>query len=376
MWNMMCYVRESIVQKSAWYKATDENIASYKQELNDKICSLEYDLDMFTCKDLFCSKHKDSINCLYKKVINCILDAESSHIPTTTPSTKKTVPGWSDEVEHFRQIALYWHKCWKDAGCPHQGEISRMRRVTRAQYHRAIKMVKRNSDKITMNKMAEALINNKTRDLFAESRRFKGRNSNLPKSVDDAKSDVDISSMFRDKYDSLYNSVPFNQADMDKIKEDIDSSLKTAPKCDYSITVHDVIKSVSHLKSGKSDGYEGLCSDNLIHAPHSLFVILTLIFNAMIVHGVSPDSMILGTMIPIPKNRKQSLMDSNNYRAITLSSIIGKVFDWVVLLKESDNLCSSDLQFGFKKGVSTTQCSFLMLETISHYNYNGSNVNV
>ncbi len=54
----------------------------------------------------------------------------------------------------------------------------------------------------------------------------------------------------------------------------------------------------------------------------------------MLVHGLSPDSMIFGTMVPIPKNRRQSIVDSNNYRAITLSSIIGKVLDWVILLKE------------------------------------------
>ncbi len=59
-----------------------------------------------------------------------------------------------------------------------------------------------------------------------------------------------------------------------------------------------------------------------------------------------------------------------------MSSIIGKVLDWVILLKESASLGSCDLQFGFKQGVSTTQCTFVMLETISHYNYNSSNVNV
>ncbi len=70
------------------------------------------------------------------------------------------------------------------------------------------------------------------------------------------------------------------------------------------------------------------------------------------------------------------MVDSNNYRAITLSSIIGKVLYRVILLKESALLGSSDLQFGFKQSVSTTQCSFVMLETISHYKYNGSYVNV
>ena len=43
--------------------------------------------------------------------------------------------------------------------------------------------------------------------------------------------------------------------------------------------------------------------------------------------------MIMGTMIPISKNRKQSLCNSSNYRAIALSSIFGKIIDWVILIK-------------------------------------------
>ncbi len=54
----------------------------------------------------------------------------------------------------------------------------------------------------------------------------------------------------------------------------------------------------------------------------------------MVIYGVSPDSMILGTMVPIRKNKKKSLYKSDNYRAIALSSIIGKILDWVILIKE------------------------------------------
>ena len=71
--------------------------------------------------------------------------------------------------------------------------------------------------------------------------------------------------------------------------------------------------------------------------------------------------MIMGTMIPIPKNRKQSLCTSSNYRAIALSSIFGKIQDWAILIKEESTLCSSHLQFGFKKRMSTTQCTYSML---------------
>ncbi len=142
----------------------------------------------------------------------------------------------------------------------------------------------------------------------------------------------------------------------------------------YKLSVDDVEKSVKRLELGKSDGEEGLSSDHIINGPHLLTVLLTSVFNCMIVHGVSPDSMINGTMIPIPKSKRKLLCCSNNYRAIALSSIIGKIFYWVLLIKEKNVLNSSDLQFGFKQHVSTTHCTFVATENISYYNFNRASV--
>ena len=50
--------------------------------------------------------------------------------------------------------------------------------------------------------------------------------------------------------------------------------------------------------------------------------------------------------------------------------------DWIVLLKEEHSLCSYKLQFGFKKGLSTTQCTFSMLEIIDYCNFNKSSIGV
>ena len=101
----------------------------------------------------------------------------------------------------------------------------------------------------------------------------------------------------------------------------------------------DVINEVSHLKNGKSDGSEGLFSDHFLHATHRFYLILSILYTLFSSHGFSPDSMIMGTIIPIPKNRKQSLCNSSNYRAIALSSIFGKILDWVILIKEESALC-------------------------------------
>ena len=42
---------------------------------------------------------------------------------------------------------------------------------------------------------------------------------------------------------------------------------------------------------------------------------------------VSPRNMLLSTLVLIPKNRKKSVNDSNNYRAIALGSVSDKVID-------------------------------------------------
>ena len=137
--------------------------------------------------------------------------------------------------------------------------------------------------------------------------------------------------------------------------------------------VTDMVNAISRLKKGKGDGDLGFLSDHLIHAPHRLKVILCLLFNSMLVHGTSPDNMLIGNMLPLPKPKKDR-SNSDNYRAITLNIALNKLFDTIVLNKEKDNLITNDLQFGFKESISTTMCTATLKETVLWYNNKGSNV--
>ncbi len=46
-------------------------------------------------------------------------------------------------------------------GQPHQGDFMEMRRITRAQYHRAVRHTMNHGDKICTTKMAEAISENR-----------------------------------------------------------------------------------------------------------------------------------------------------------------------------------------------------------------------
>ena len=60
----------------------------------------------------------------------------------------------------------------------------------------------------------------------------------------------------------------------------------------------------------------------------------------------------VNTIIPLLKNGHLDPRKKTNYRAISLSSVLGKVLDHLILLRYQSQLCSSDYQFAFKAGAS------------------------
>ncbi len=65
----------------------------------------------------------------------------------------------------------------------------------------------------------------------------------------------------------------------------------------------------------------------------------------MLHHGHIADSMNLSSLKTIAKSNNKYISESNNYRAIALSSVIDKLY-------------ASEVQFGFKpQNSTTTQCT-------------------
>ena len=73
----------------------------------------------------------------------------------------------------------------------------------------------------------------------------------------------DIVNIFSDKYMELYNSVSYDTSEIKSIESFVLSRIFNSSCSDYIITVTDVMNAIAHLKSGKSNGSEGLFSDHL-----------------------------------------------------------------------------------------------------------------
>ena len=53
-------------------------------------------------------------------------------------------------------------------------------------------------------------------------------------------------------------------------------------------------------------------------------------------------------MAPIIKEKNKNIADPDNYRDITVASVVSKLFERVVLLKWEYLMQSSDYKFGFR----------------------------
>ena len=213
--------------------------------------------------------------------------------------------------------------------------------------------------------------------------------------IDEAQDPKSIADLFKNKFDELYHCISYEEGEMknleNKIKESIlskcshqnesnnitdnnSNTLTTLNQHKKILKPEEVRQAINKLKIGKNDGNLPMTSDNIIHSTDILCGHLSILFTAMLLHGVSPQGMLVGTMVPLPKGKRNDLNDSKNFRAITISSLFGKLLDRIIINREKSNLFTNDLQFSYKSGSSTTMCTTMIRETISYFNHKGSNV--
>ena len=92
----------------------------------------------------------------------------------------------------------------------------------------------------------------------------------------------------------------------------------------------------------------------------------------MVHHGFCPPTFICANIIPIPKGSKANLSDSDKYKSIAISILLGKILDHIIILKQSEALKTSNYQFGFKANSSTVLCSTMVNETVQYYTEYGA----
>ena len=132
-------------------------------------------------------------------------------------------------------------------------------------------------------------------------------------------------------------------------------------------TSNDVKLAMKNVKSGKSPGMDGLYGEHFKYAHDKLYTLLSLLFNAIIIHGFLPDKIMDTLLVPLVKDKKGCLTKSDNYRPLALTCIVSKVLELIILERYGSILKSTDNQFGFKQSHSADLCVLSLKYAVEYY---------
>ena len=386
-WNIEILINEAnrassiISAKPQWKKATREQKRAYQVALDEYLSQINIPCDAMTCNNIKdCDKHYFDFTTFLDRILSACERATKECIPHSKPrNSSNGIPGWNEHVREKRESSLFWHERWKEQGRPGVGWLADMRKRTRTQYHLAVKSVKKNKDSIVKNRIAESLYEGNSIKFWANINKMKTSKTTCSQVID-GYSGTDACNIFKVKYENLYNKVQGNNNHevRSKIQEEI------LCKCGqgkgrfhlHSVKVEHVQKAILSLKTGQLDNNCMLISDSFIFGSYRLQVMLAFLFTIMIRHGFTCNVFNIVALIPIPKNKRKSLADSENYRAIAPNSSLAKVLDYIIIQQFPDVFVTDVQQFAYKAGFSTTMCTFMVLETIQYYRSKGSNVYV
>ena len=355
-------------------KALDEMDWDYFNKQLDEDLSTVAVPRCIDCKDVNCKneKHIQEIDAYTKEVLG-VLDRSIQSIAKTKRSNipnAKVVPGWSEIVQPFSNDAKFWNAVWISAGKPMNTALHLIMKRTRNRYHFAIRKCKRASEKILKDKMLMASVTGKD-NIFEKIHKMRKVKNLAPTYIDGMNNPAE---RFAEVYGTLYNSTN-DREDMEAMSDEVESSITEDAMKDVQLVTPTLIeKVVREIKSSKNDPIFTFNSDCIKKAPSSFYHHIAKIIRAFLVHGHVSDILLVATIVPLLKDKLGNVEASDNYRSIALSSVILKIFDWVVMTLFEDRLELDDLQFSYQKKCSTNMCTWMVVEGINYFSRNNSDI--
>ena len=109
-----------------------------------------------------------------------------------------------------------------------------------------------------------------------------------------------------------------------------------------------------------------MCSEHIKYASPYITTVLTKLTNSIFKRKKWPDNFKIGALTPVPKKNKDARKPDNN-RRITVSPIVSKVVEKEMAVQTDENKVGSPLQFGFIEGSSSTNCAFVITESMAEH---------
>ena len=278
--------------------------------------------------------------------------------------TQKTNPGNDKDIKtqkkEFQNLAKLLHKYPNDPII--RGRLFKVKK----RLNRLIK-TKNNFNRNKLFEKLEDMQNSDPKSYWDLINGFLDKNpdQNIPECIKSS-----LFSHFKElSTDNITEQEPEKQNDIKEQLKQYEKHTNIKSTLDQEITQNEVEKVISSLKNNKSCAEDGITSEMIKYGRPLLLLPITKLFNDILTSGHYPDLWSLGHLVPIHK--KGSKLITNNYRGITLSSVLGKVFSGVLNNRLQtyleENRLINENQSGFRKGRRTTDNLFILKTIINKY---------
>ena len=308
--------------------------------------------------------HYQDISTMYRNITKCLQLAGEQFMKQRS-TNKYHIPGWNSVCKDAHDNYRDAYHMWINNNKPKFGILFDLYRKSRAHFKYTLRICKQDKERHIADSIASDL-SSKNYTKFWKKVKSKNKCCNsTAASINGVSGTENIAHMWKNHYSNLLNSCPPTQETKSQI--DMLTSTDHVFHKDMIVTTGEIERAIKDLKSGKSPGHDNLSSEHFKYATHKLVVLLSLCITCMFTHNFIPDDCIKTIMSPLVKDGAGNIADANNYRPISLTTIISKLIELVILNRYEHILISVDNQFGFKKNLSTDMCIFSMKQIVHYY---------
>lgn len=315
----------------------------------------------------------DSLDASVDALTSILQHAATQSTPARTAPSRKRQP-WNIDIANAMRTHKQDLSRWVLAGRPPPGhELSIARNDSKKALRRCFRQTTAANRRQLYQRIMEA---HRANDpvffqLIAEQRRSKAHNGSSlivdGQLVTDLDSVLDHWATYFQDLCSPTSNPKFNEDYYQQVQDEvsiIDLLCNQTTKNPNPVTESEVSTAVKALNRGKALDPAGLGAEHLQKAMPAILGPLTDIFNAILETSYIPTAFQTGHITPICKKGKPHT-STDSYRGITVTSILAKTLEHIILARHSESFQQSNMQMGFTRGKNPQFAALLYTEAIA-----------
>ena len=307
--------------KIKWDLLSDKDIALYMNNTELALNSVNIDHSLILCDNPSCKDpyHISAIGRFYDDIVYSLKQASECLYPKEKkPYT--CIPGWGEYCKQAHHEARQAYITWRANGKPRQGDSFNAMQQSRSYFKYVVRKCKQDKNRATADKLAEKLLGKSDKLFWSEIKKMNRGNTPVVSTVNGVTGSKNIAEMWKKHFETLLNS----SKNVDKKNEVLDAvSGVNSNNCYFvRFSVDEIKDGFKNIKNGKTCGLDSIYGEHLKYAHPRLQVLLSLLFNCIVIHGHIPVALMDTLLVPLAKDKNGNLSDKDNYRPLAITCIM------------------------------------------------------